>query len=424
MAERFDVLIAGAGPAGLAAAQAVGLHGARAAVIDAQAAAGGQVWRRDVLRPRPFSARKAIARAFADGVDFFPQTQIVAASADELLLEGADGASILRYGRLVIATGARELLLPFPGWTLPGVTGAGGLQALVKQGWPIAERRVVVAGSGPLLLAAAASLRRHGAQVLGVYEQASARSVRAFAAALVRWPARAIQAVGLRAALAGVPYHCGAFVRAAHGDAQLQSLEIETPLGLRRIDCEYLAVGFGLVPNIELAQLVGCRLDASRRHPCIAVDEQRRTSVPNVYAAGEVCGIGGCDAARIDGAIAGYGAVGAVQAAQRLQPAGRRARNFAALLQQHFALDDRIRTLSLPDTLICRCEDVPMAALEGFADSRAAKLATRCGMGACQGRICGAALAELDRFAAASARAPLFPARLSTFTDSITATPT
>jgi hypothetical protein len=129
---------------------------------------------------------------------------------------------------------------------------------------------------------------------------------------------------------------------------------------------------------------------------------------------GEACGIGGLHSARLEGAIAAHVACGQPQRAQALFRRRDRARRFAAALAQAFALQPRVRQLADPETLVCRCEDVPLAALDGFADARAAKLATRCGMGACQGRICGAALAELGRFPRGDGRPPLFPARLAT----------
>ncbi|MFT3791984.1 MAG: NAD(P)/FAD-dependent oxidoreductase [Rudaea sp.] len=418
MAERYDVLIVGAGPAGLAAAQAAASHGARVGLIDAQATKGGQVWRHDVRHSAPRMAAAAFRNVGNDAnIEWLAQTQVVSAAHGELLVERTGRSQTLRYGSLVLATGARELLLPFPGWTLPGVSGAGGAQALAKQGWPFAGKRIVVAGSGPLLLAAAATLRKHGATVLGIYEQASAQRLGAFASRLWRWPAKAAQAVALRASLAGVPYRADAFVRAAHGDSMLHSVEVQIGKNIRTVDCDHLAVGYGLVANVELAQLLGCKLDEGERHPRVAVDEDQRTDVANIYAAGETCGIGGRDVARIEGAIAGYAAIGATQAAQSLQSARRHARHFSALLEKHFALDVRIRELVTTDTLVCRCEEVTFSALRDFADARAAKLQTRCGMGACQGRICGAALAELGLFPRGGLRPPVFPARLATLAD-------
>ncbi|GAA0716496.1 FAD/NAD(P)-binding oxidoreductase [Dokdonella soli] len=412
MTERYDVLIVGAGPAGLAAAQAAASHGARVGLLDAQARPGGQVWRHDVRRAAPRAARKAIAALHQ--VEILTQHHVVACEDHALLVETPQGAERLTYGALVLATGARELLLPFPGWTLPGVAGAGGLQALLKQGWPIAGKRVVVAGSGPLLLAAAATLRAHGARLLGIYEQAPAATVNAFARQLLHWPARAAQAISLRARLAGVPYRCGSIVRSAHGEGQLGAIEIEGARGVHRLECDQLAVGYGLVPNVELAGLLGCAMEHDGAHPQVQVDSLLRTSVADVHAAGELCGIGGLAAARIEGAIAGHAAAGDDEAATALLPQRAQARRFADLLRRHFALDPRLHALATPQTLVCRCEDVTLAALDGFTDARAAKLATRCGMGACQGRICGSALAELGCFPRGGVRPPLFPARLAT----------
>lgn len=415
MTEHYDVLVVGAGPAGLAAARAAASHGARVGLIDAQARPGGQVWRHDIRRTAPRAARQAMA-ALAR-VEWLARHSVVAAEPQALRVEQPDGARLFRYDALVLATGARELLLPFPGWTLPGVTGAGGLQALAKQGWPVAGKRVLVSGSGPLLLAAAASLRAHGAQLLGIHEQAPTATVHAFARQLLHWPARAAQAIGLRARLAGVAYRCGSFVRRADGDGHLQSVEVEGPDGVQRIECDLLATGYGLVPNIELAHLLGCALDAHGAHARVQVDALSRTSVAGIHAAGELCGIGGLAAARIEGAIAGHMAAGNQAAASALLPARSKARRFAELLAAHFALDPRLYALATPRTTICRCEDVSLAELDGHADARDAKLATRCGMGACQGRICGSALAELGRFPRSGFRPPLFPARLATLAE-------
>jgi NAD(P)H-nitrite reductase large subunit len=250
--------------------------------------------------------------------------------------------------------------------------------------------------------------------MVGIYEQAPTAAVTAFAMKLWRWPARAVQAAVLRAKLAGVPYRCGSFVRMAHGRDALCGVDIDDPRGPLHIPCDLLAVGYGLVPNVELATVLGCALDHTRTHPCVQVDTLLRTSIADVYAAGESCGIAGLAAARIEGSMAGHAAAGSTAAATALLPSRRHARRFADLLALHFVLDARTRTLAGADTIICRCEDVTLAALDGFTDTRAARLATRCGMGACQGRICGAALAELGRFPRSGIRPPLFPARLST----------
>ncbi len=425
---RYDVLVVGAGPAGLAAARAAASHGARVGLVDAQPRAGGQVWRHDVRRGMPAMARRAFAALAAPGVDWLPGTQAVLAQPGWLLADGPRGALQLHYRALVLATGARELLLPFPGWTLPGVTGAGGAQALAKQGWPLRGKRVLVAGSGPLLLAAAATLRAHGAQLLGIHEQAPLHALRDFALRLPRWPGKALQALALRTRLAGVAYRAGSVVVAAHGDDVLREVEIDGPRGRARLACDQLAVGYGLVPDTGLAELLGCRLEAAGRHRRVAADALLRTSVDGVFAAGEALCIGGRDCARIEGAMAGHVAAGAEAPARALSARRRHARAFAGLLHETFALDPRIHALARPGTLVCRCEDVPLGALADLPDARDAKLASRCGMGACQGRICGTALAELgvcrpEASSDGGRRPPLFPVRLAALAESFTHDP-
>lgn len=417
MVERCNVLVVGAGPAGLAAAAAAATSGANVMLLDGQARPGGQVWRHDLAHRAPLRARRALRRAAPVQKCLGMRVVDADVSARILLAEDAQHARKFKWDRLVLANGAREMLLPFPGWTLPGVTGAGGLQALVKQGWPIAGRRVVVAGSGPLLLAAAASLRAHGARVLAVIEQAPRADVHAFAWGLWRWPGKWMQALRLRAQLAAVPILYGALVRRAQGDDHLHAVEIDGGGGIEGFHCDHLAVGFGLVPNTGLARLLGCKL-VDTRHPTIEVDALQRTSVENIFAAGECCGIGGMDKACIEGAIAGHVAAGAEDAARALFAARSRAQRFADAVARTFAPGPKTHALVDDVTVVCRCEDVTWGALRAFDDARSAKLDTRCGMGACQGRICGAALAELRSWSwHGHPRQPLFPARLATLAD-------
>src|ERR1044071_6312339 len=194
MGDACDVLVVGAGPAGLAAAWRAAANGLRVSVVDDNPAAGGQIWRGEQAKPSSAEAQEWFERIrsvdlqMINGARVFQQPE-----AGILLAETSEGVCELKYESLVLATGARERFLPFPGWTLPNVMGAGGLQALVKTGLPIEGKRVVVAGSGPLLLAVAAYLRGHGADVLLIAEQASSMQLARFAVGLIRQKERLSQ---------------------------------------------------------------------------------------------------------------------------------------------------------------------------------------------------------------------------------------
>src|SRR5262249_33569479 len=155
-------------------------------------------------------------------------TQIISAdpALKSVMIETGEGAHELHFNRLIIATGAREIFLPFPGWTLPGVTGVGGLQALIKSGLPVAGKPIVVAGSGPLLLAAAAYFRASDARVRIIAEQASRGALASFTMRLAASPGKLIQAARLRATLAGIPYRSACWVEAAEGDGRLERVRL------------------------------------------------------------------------------------------------------------------------------------------------------------------------------------------------------
>src|SRR5271155_5573613 len=197
----FDVAVIGAGPAGIAAAVRASESGARAALIDDNPAPGGQIWRRGASRGHHPQAGHWLDRLRKSSVTVMPGARVFHAHNGALEAESDHSISGVLYNKLILATGARELFLPFPGWTLPNVTGAGGLQALVKSGLPIEGKRVVVAGSGPLLLAVAAYLRGRGAIVPAIVEQADGARVSRFAAALAAHPMKLGQAIRLRASV-------------------------------------------------------------------------------------------------------------------------------------------------------------------------------------------------------------------------------
>ncbi|MCF8160343.1 MAG: NAD(P)/FAD-dependent oxidoreductase [Polaromonas sp.] len=407
-----ELLIIGAGPAGLAAAQAAAPSGARVTLLDDNIAPGGQIWRDGPAATLPAQAlrlREAVARCA--NVQVLCGTRVISAIGPKaLLLEDAERGWTQHFDTLILCTGARELLLPFPGWTLPGVSGAGGLQALIKAGLPVRGERIVIAGSGPLLLAAAASARKAGAQVLRVAEQASLGSVAAFAAQLGRWPSKALQAL----TLADPGYRTGTRLVAALGRQQVESVQLRYAGRTSTLACERVASGFGLVPNTQLGHLLGCALGTANGNQALKVDEFQATSVAGIYAAGECTGFGGAERALAQGRIAGLAAVNETRAAQKIWPERARWEAFAGQLNRHFALDPALRQMPQADTLVCRCEDVSHASLSQCSGWTDAKLQSRCGMGACQGRVCGAAAQFLYGWTPPVPRPPLSPARLST----------
>jgi D-hydroxyproline dehydrogenase subunit alpha len=412
------LVVVGAGPAGLAAAVAAAEAGVDVLLLDAAPAPGGQIWRarRGVAAAPVARAGRRLARA---GVRVLAGTRVTLPLPERtLLVDGPDGARCVRWQRLLLATGARERLLPFPGWTLPGVFGAGGLQALAKGGWPVAGQRVLVAGSGPLLLAAAATLRGEGARLAGLAEEAAPSALARFGGALLAHPSKLAPALRLATALAGVPWLRGWRVVAADGDGRVERVWLTRGARTRAIACDALAAGWGLVPQTELGQALGCALAPRFGAEALVVDGAQRTSVPGVYAAGECTGVAGARAAQLQGRIAGCAVAAELAGARR--PAGdlvrRLAREhaFAGAVAATFAVAPGWRERLDDDTLVCRCEDVPWSALRQQPDLRAAKLATRCGMGHCQGRLCHDALATLMGWPRLAQRAPITPAPLAT----------
>lgn len=407
----YPVVVIGAGPAGLAAAAAAGevLGPGRVALLDDNAAPGGQIWRRGQSSP-PRAAQAAEERMRRAGVVLECGLSVVDArrrSNGEIVLLGdrAGAAFACVASKVVLATGATELFLPFPGWTLPGVFGAGALQALYKGGFALAGKKIVVAGSGPLLLAVAQAFHGAGAKVVAIAEQAPRAAVMRFAARLPRYPRKLWQALGLFASLLPVRQLHSSWPLLAEGDGQLERVLLRTKKGKETIACDYLACGFGLVPSLSLARLLGCTVQGGR----VVADELLQTSQPGIYAAGESLGIGGVLRAELDGQIAGFAAAGQEDAAQRLLPARRAEQRFADLLTTTYALREELRELVNDRTLVCRCEDVTWGEIRRHPAARDAKLKTRAGMGPCQGRVCGTALEFLAGYAPDAVRPPLFP---------------
>jgi NADPH-dependent 2,4-dienoyl-CoA reductase/sulfur reductase-like enzyme len=410
MTERtVEVLVVGAGPAGLAAACCASEAGRKVAVLDDNPTPGGQIWRGESRRSNYPQAAYWLDRLRRSRAEVLCGTRVVGeADHGALLVDHDDDISEIRYGKLILATGARERFLPFPGWTLPNVMGAGGLQALVKGGLPIEGRTVAVAGSGPLLLAVAAYLNRRGAQVALIAEQARFTSLVRLGYRLLAEPAKLREALELHWQLGRIRYLTGCWPVAAEGDGKLASVTFSNGRKSWLERCDYLACGFGLVPNLELPMLLGCEI----RDGVAQVDEWQQTNVPGVFCAGETTGVGGLDLALAEGQIAGWTAAGQPERGRQFFFARTKAQRFKQSLDRAFALREELKTIAKAETLVCRCEDVPFANLRQHSSWRAAKLQTRCGMGPCQGRICGPAVEFLLGWKADSVRPPILPTAL------------
>jgi NADPH-dependent 2,4-dienoyl-CoA reductase/sulfur reductase-like enzyme len=381
------IVIVGAGPAGIAAA----VTAKEATLLDDNPAVGGQIWRGS-------HSNQWIDRLSRSAVTVITGARVVSGDAarQTLLVDKNGQTETISYAKLILATGARELFLPFPGWTLPNVMGVGGLQALVKSGLPVHGKRIVVAGSGPLLLAVASYLSQCGAVIPLIAEQAGVKSLAAFAAFLAAHPAKLWQALRLRPQR----YLTSCWIEAALGTAQVEKVRLRRGSHVWEEPCDYVANAYGFVANTELASLLGCAVEDG----VVKVDSSQQTSVPTVYCVGEAAGIGGVDSALLEGQIAA--------GASNLQPKMRKARSFARLLNHTFRPRAELRALAQPDTIVCRCEDVTLASLRHADSWRSAKLHERCGMGPCQGRICGPAVQFILGWEPSSVRPPLFPTRL------------
>jgi NADPH-dependent 2,4-dienoyl-CoA reductase/sulfur reductase-like enzyme len=424
-----DVLVVGAGPGGLAAAAAAAEAGADVVLVDERPKLGGQYFKQpsdafDVdergLDRQYRSGRLLAARVVRAGVGVLSGTQLWAASAaDELHALGDARAYTLRPRRLVIATGAYERAVPFPGWTLPGVFATGAAQTLMRAYGVLPGRRVLVSGNGPLNVQVAAELVRAGATVVALCETARTASPRRAAAAV----AMAATAPGLvRDGLgygrilrsARVPVLLGHSVVRVDGDGRAERA-VAARLGAdgravaggeRGFDVDAVCVGFGFLPSNELARTLGVEhvFDDALGQLVAVRERDGRTSVEGVWVVGDGGGTGGAPLAQATGLLAGASAARSLGLEaprnERAERDRRRHERFQRALRRLFAAPRLVDQLASADTPICRCESVSLAAVEaalaeGIGTIGALKRVTRAGMGRCQGRYCAPLLAEL-----------------------------
>ncbi len=433
-----DLLVVGAGPAGLSAAIAAAEAGCQVVALDERDAPGGQY-----LKPLAASHEHAApdrqfrqgaelrARAIAAGVDFrFGATVWGGFAADEIaaLVEGRN--VVFRPKRLVIAAGSHERPVPIPGWTLPGVMTTGCLQTLARANRVSPGNRVVIAGNGPLNLQLACELVEGGVQVAAVLEAAPFPGFRGARQALrlaagapdLAWDGARYLAVLKRA---GVPVIWGARPLAAEGEARFTALRASTPQGETRIAADALALNLGFQPETGLARALGCThrfIDSGLGRLETVTDQDGRTSIAQIFAVGDGAQVGGARIAFARGRLAGLAAARDLRPGLPDDTASRRALaraiGFQDALWRFFAVPEFDARSLADSTLVCRCEEVSAGTLraamaEGAASLGAVKKATRAGMGRCQGRMCGATVARIvgasEEAGFAAPRAPLKP---------------
>ncbi|KOX07551.1 NAD(P)/FAD-dependent oxidoreductase [Streptomyces sp. NRRL B-3648] len=437
MTERPRLAVVGAGPAGLAGALAAAARGVRVLLVDAAEQAGGQFYRQPAAalgarRPQALHhqwrtwerLRDALERHRAAGrITHLADHHVWCVRRDSasgtfsvhaLLGPAQEEGVTVRADAVLLATGGYEQVLPFPGWTLPGVVTAGGAQAMLKGGLVLPGRTAVVAGTGPLLLPVATGLAAAGARVAAVVESAGPAAVLRRAPALAAQPGKLAEGAGYAARL--LRHRVRTLARhtvvAAHGTDRVEAVTVAAlgrdqrprPGSARRIPCDTLAVGHGMLPHTDLAETLGCTLSGT----AVQVDEEQRTGVPGVWAAGETTGVGGAALALAEGHIAGRSAAARLNGTEpdprRWAAAARartRLREFATALDAVYAPPAGWADRLPDDTVVCRCEEVTAGQVRASADTlgagdlRTVKLLTRAGMGWCQGRMCAPAVAGL-----------------------------
>ncbi|MBD8482868.1 FAD-dependent oxidoreductase [Pseudomonas coleopterorum] len=422
------VVIVGAGPAGIRAAQTLAAHGLRPCLVDEALQGGGQVYRRapgNFQRPASqlygFEARKAGAvhealDALHAQIDYRPDTLVWNAEDGHLHTLSQQRVGTIQYDHLLIATGATDRILPVPGWTLPGVYSLGAAQiALKAQGCAIGER-VVFAGSGPLLYLVAYQYAKAGARVLAVLDSSPFGAQVAALPRLLLQPATLAKGLYYRAWLTahGIAVHQGATLAEVVGEQKVEAVTWQRAGSRHSLACDGLAFAHALRSETQLADLLGCQFTWSplNRAWLPSRDQAGRSSVPSVYLAGDGAGIMGADAAEMAGeraALALLEDMGVTIDSERgpqLERRLARIQGFRVGLEAAFPFPEQWASQAPDDLMLCRCEEISVGEVrqvvaQGHTDINRVKAHCRVGMGRCQGRMCGSAAVEIIAQAAA-----------------------
>lgn len=428
-----EVVVVGAGPAGLSAALQASLAGVTVTIVDEYARPGGQYFQQPPAAFRLLD-RSAMGRDYQAGVELMARVQqgkievltdtLVWGAFEPTILEIYRGGQCqqIHAGRIVIATGAYDRPIAFPGWTLPGVITAGAAQTLLKNQWVVPGSRVLMAGTGPFQLPVAAHLVKAGATIVALLEASKAGTGwLTHVPAMWKHLGKVREAQDYLGTLlkARVDMRSGWTVVEARGDGQVEQAVIaqvddegRPVAGTEKLlEVDTICLGFGFIPSLQLPRLLGCSSawDSDLATWVTAHDSDQRTSVAEVFVAGETTGIGGHDVAIGEGAVAGikaavdFGKLSVDEAGKRLSKISgdlKNHREFADYLNRTFALKPGLYDLIRDDTLVCRCEEVAAGEIAAVAREwngslRTIKQLTRAGMGNCQGRVCGALVAQI-----------------------------
>ena len=427
---KADVMVIGAGPAGLSAATEAARHGLRVMLLDEQASPGGQIYRAlahntpppagapDILGEDYWRGRPLLDAIDQAAVEYVPGATVWTAETDPLTVGYLkDERSFLRAARsLIIATGAYERPVPVPGWTLPGVMSAGAAQILMKADGAALEGRIVLAGSGPLLQLVTCQLLKPGAEIAGLLETTTTKDYLAAA----RHLPRALRAHDLlRKGLemrrtikaSGIPVHKGVTNLQCHGNETVDGISFASRGKPDRIDADLVLLHEGVVPHVQMSRLLNLSHEwfEPQRYWRPVVDEWGETSAKGVFIAGDGAGIDGARAAEASGRLAALqvaAQLGALSNTERDEQAGTafaqkaKEQRIRPLLDHLYRPPAHIVCPEDPSTIVCRCEEVRVrdihACMETGCDGpNQLKAYSRCGMGPCQGRMCGLTVSEL-----------------------------
>lgn len=426
-ARQYDLAIIGAGPAGMAAAAEAAALGLDTVVIDEQAGAGGQIYRaigapaladERILGADYYHGRSLLETLNASGVDYLPSTTVWAVEPGLTLNVSSQGKSQQVHAkRLLLATGAQERPVPFPGWTLPGVMTCGAAQVLLKSSALTPPTPLVLAGSGPLLLLIAVQLTRAGVTIEALLDTTPrhnlSRALRHLGGAL-RNPRLLMKGLGMIAELkrAGVRYLKGVEDLAADASdgEHLSQVRFIHRAETKQLACTSLLVHQGVVPNVQLTRALELSHQWDDLQQCWRpqLDAWGETPHPGIFVAGDSGGIAGAQAAEESARVAVLAMaaqLGKLTEAQRNEKAKPHQRRLAPQLAIRPFLDalyQPAKTFLVPadDTLVCRCEEITAGELrrtvdEGCRGPNQAKAFCRAGMGPCQGRLCGLTVSQV-----------------------------